>query len=87
MQEVLELIIDENPSDLQTRWELAKHYEHRERNFAAAERLCREAISQLETRVALGRGLDTATAMLSSFEHRLARIRAKLNRGGVRGDE
>ncbi len=83
MQEILQLILEENPSDLQTRWELAKHYEHRARDFASAERLCAEAISQLETRVALGRGLDTATAMLSSFEHRLARIRAKLHRGGV----
>ncbi|NUM56523.1 MAG: ribonuclease H-like domain-containing protein [Candidatus Hydrogenedentes bacterium] len=80
MQETLRLLLDENPSDVQARWELAKHYEHRARDLAEAERLCAEAVSQLETRVALGRGLDVAASMLASFEHRLARIRAKLAR-------
>jgi hypothetical protein len=80
MQETLLLLIDENPSNLHARWELAKHYEHRARNLIDAERMCAEAVAQLETRVALGRGLETATGMLASFEHRLARIRAKLGR-------
>ena len=80
MQELLHLLLDEDPSDLQARWELAKHYEHRARNLAEAERLCAEALSQLQTRVALGRGPDAATAMLASFEHRLSRIRAKIER-------
>lgn len=85
MQELLQLLLEENPSDLQTRWELAKHFEHRARDLAEAERLCADAVSQLETRIALGRGLDTASNMLVNFEHRLARIRAKRERARPAG--
>ncbi|MDZ4859871.1 MAG: ribonuclease H-like domain-containing protein [Candidatus Hydrogenedentes bacterium] len=80
MQEILDLILREYPSDLNARWELAKHYEHRARNFVEAERLCSEAIGQLETRVALGRAQGMPVSMLASFEHRLARIRGKIHR-------
>ncbi len=80
LQEMLLMMVDEFPSDLNARWELAKHYEHRARNFAEAERICAEAVSQLETRVALGRATAVAESMLASFEHRLARVRLKLQR-------
>ncbi|HRK33028.1 MAG TPA: ribonuclease H-like domain-containing protein [Candidatus Hydrogenedentes bacterium] len=80
MQDILTLMVTEYPSDLNARWELAKHYEHRARNLAEAERICSEAISQLETRIALGRALGVSESMLASFEHRLARIRSKMKR-------
>ncbi|GMU91971.1 MAG: hypothetical protein AMXMBFR4_10290 [Candidatus Hydrogenedentota bacterium] len=78
MEEMLSLLLQEFPRHLKARWELAKYYEHRARDLAAAERICREALEYLETRAALQRMDRTESPLLISFEHRLRRIRRKL---------
>ncbi|MFA6239617.1 MAG: ribonuclease H-like domain-containing protein [Candidatus Hydrogenedentales bacterium] len=77
----LALILQEHPNNLLARLELAKHFEHRTRNFSEAARLCQEAVDYLETREALGRATEFEAAPLQAFQKRLARIRSKLSRG------
>lgn len=84
MEENYVLLLQGHPTNLIARLELAKHYEHRTRNLADAERLCAEAIDYLETRVALGRATEFEAAPLAAFQRRLGRIRRKLAQG--RGD-
>lgn len=81
MQDMFARLVEEDPGNLHARWELAKHYEHRVRDLEQAERICAEAISQLDTRAALGCGTAATENMRASFEHRLSRIRAKRGRG------
>jgi tetratricopeptide (TPR) repeat protein len=76
MQEAFELLLDEFPSDIQARIELAKHHEHRTRNLLEAERLCREAAD---------RGGQEVGA--HELAHRLERIQRKLAKGLGRMDE
>lgn len=73
MQEVLELHVQEFPSDLGARLELAKLHEHRTRNLLEAERICAEAAARAES------VLD-ADLLLQALRHRLERIRKKLRR-------
>lgn len=67
MQQAWELLVEEFPSDLTARLELAKHHEHRTRNLPAAERLLAEAL--------LRSGEDPAVL------ERLNRVKRKLARG------
>ncbi len=80
MEDFWRLLVDEFPRHLVARHELAKHFEHRKRDLAAAERLCVEAIQYLETRAALEYGVAGAKP-LASFQHRLERVQRKLDRG------
>ena len=82
MEEAWALLVQEFPSHLIARHELAKHYEHRKRDLPAAERVCREAVQLLETHAALGRSATTGDP-LAGFQHRLERIQRKLQ--GMRG--
>ncbi len=74
------LLLQENPTNLLARLELAKHYEHRARRLPDAERMCVEAIEYLETRATLGRATEFEATPLTAFHHRLERIRRKLGR-------
>jgi tetratricopeptide (TPR) repeat protein len=56
--------------------ELAKFYEHRERDLHSAREVCRRAISMLEIRAEIS-GTDSA-GYLERFEHRLRRIERKI---------
>lgn len=67
MQQAWELVIDEFPSDITARLELAKHHEHRTRDLLTAEKLLDEAVERY----------DPAPATLA----RLERIRRKLAKG------
>jgi uncharacterized protein len=64
------------PYRYEARHELAKFYEHRKRDLAAAERECVAALEGIENRRQRGRG-DHPGAR-AAFERRLERIRRKL---------
>ena len=83
MEDFWRVLVDEFPRHLIARHELAKHYEHRKRDLAEAERMCVEAIQFLETRAALEYEF-AGTKPLASFQHRLDRIQRKLERGQER---
>ncbi|MCC6696919.1 MAG: ribonuclease H-like domain-containing protein [Candidatus Hydrogenedentes bacterium] len=87
MEDMLTLLLQENPKNLLARLELAKYYEHRKRNLLDAERMCAEAVEYLEMRAALGRATEFEAAPLTAFQQRLARIRRKLGRNRPAGDE
>lgn len=74
-------MLEEFPRDVTARHELAKHHEHRSRDLVEAERLCEEAVKQLESRGTLGRSLGTESPELAHFQKRLDRIRGKLAKG------
>ncbi|GMV90528.1 MAG: hypothetical protein AMXMBFR82_03060 [Candidatus Hydrogenedentota bacterium] len=81
MEDSYTLLLQENPTNLIARLELAKHYEHRARRLPDAERMCSEAVDYLETRATLGRATEFEAAPLAAFQKRLERIRRKLARG------
>lgn len=81
MEDSYTLLLQEYPTNLIARLELAKHYEHRARRLPDAERLCAEAIEYFETRATLGRATEFEAAPLLAFQRRLERIRRKLARG------
>jgi uncharacterized protein YprB with RNaseH-like and TPR domain len=81
MAELWSLLLEESPEHLTACIELAKHHEHRTRNLAEAERLCREAVQHVETREALGRATEHDAARHRDLVHRLARIQRKLDKG------
>ncbi len=70
MQQAWELVLDEFPSDITARLELAKHHEHRTRDLPAAEKLLAEAVERY----------DPAPATLARLE-RIRRKLAKARRG------
>jgi len=76
MQEILELQVQEFPSDLSARLELAKLHEHRTRNLMEAARICEEALVRVPA------GLDS-DMLVDALRHRLERIRRKLGRAGA----
>lgn len=82
MAETWDMLLRENPRDLEARLELAKFHEHRARDLAAAERVCLDAIEYLETRRFVGGNPLTTTPHIQEFRYRLERIRKKLGRGG-----
>lgn len=87
VQDSLQLILHDQPSNLWVRLELAKLHEHRTRNLPEAARYCQEAIGYLETREALGRATEFECAPLEAFRRRLVRIQGKLARGAGHADE
>jgi hypothetical protein len=78
MQEILELAVNEYPSNANARLELVKHYEHRAKNLAKAYALCSEALE--------APGRFGIAVIRSEFELRLARLQKKLSKGRVRDD-
>jgi hypothetical protein len=81
MQETWELLLEEFPSDLTARLELAKLHEHRTRNLAKAAQLCAEALERFDTAAALSRGGLVPAPEAEAFRRRLERIRRKMSRG------
>ncbi len=84
MQEILELVVTEYPSNAAARLELVKHLEHRAKDLAKARTLCAELLDAPSRFGAL--------TMVSEFEMRLARLEKKFNRkaplgGDMLGDE
>ncbi|HNR30512.1 MAG TPA: ribonuclease H-like domain-containing protein, partial [Candidatus Hydrogenedentes bacterium] len=79
-----ERLIDEFPSHLDARLELAKHCEHRLRDLGRAEALCLDALDLLERRPSGGEAPHTA-----AVRERIERIRGKRARGlrAGRGDD
>lgn len=72
MEGAWQSLIDEFPSTLTARVELAKHHEHRTRNLREAQRLCREALNH-----ATGAG---APSPATTIRYRLERIEGKIAR-------
>jgi uncharacterized protein YprB with RNaseH-like and TPR domain len=77
--ELWQLAIEENHGRLYPFVELAKYYEHRERDYARAEQLVLRAIDLVETS-SVTRGRWWAEQRLAELEHRLRRLQAKRTR-------
>ena len=82
MQETWERLLQEAPRDPVACLELAKHHEHRTRNLSEADRLCAEAIAFMEEGGGFPGEAYLAVRYLDALQHRLARIRGKLERAG-----
>jgi uncharacterized protein YprB with RNaseH-like and TPR domain len=82
MAETLQLLVEEFPSNITARLELAKHHEHRTRNLERAEALVRDALDLLDTRASLGRDLGLAAGAHAEVRNRLARIEKKRRKYG-----
>jgi uncharacterized protein YprB with RNaseH-like and TPR domain len=74
-----QLAIEENHGRLYPFVELAKYYEHRERDYTAAEQLVLRAIDLVETS-SPSRGRWWAEQRLEELEHRLQRLQLKMAR-------
>jgi len=72
--------IAEFPKHLVARVELAKHLEHRARNYSEAERHCEEMLQYLDTRSSLGRSQSHDDIAAEEMRRRLERIRRKRSR-------
>ena len=70
-----ELASDEGPEAIEAIEELAKHLEHRERDFAGALAYCQDAITRVEEDVGLP--LALRERWLESFRHRRRRLQRK----------
>lgn len=87
MQQCWEIALREFPSKLIPRIELAKHYEHRMRDLVAAERVCTETISIIDSRANTLGDVSIESWYADSFRYRLARLRRKLtNINGAAAD-
>lgn len=75
MASYFELIVQEFPSHIEARLELAKHHEHRTRDLNAAERLCTEALELLE------RHFSADDPGYNVVRKRIERIQKKRSRG------
>ena len=80
MAEAWELMVREFPSEILGRHELAKLYEHRMRNFPAAQKMCEDAIQYLETRAALEIADEFESLQIQAFQRRVDRIRRKMSK-------
>jgi hypothetical protein len=78
MQETLELLVNDFPSNATARLELVKHLEHRAKDLRRAHALCVEAIN--------APGRHGAHTCLTEFEQRVARLEKKLSKGGLLED-
>lgn len=78
MEQAWTLLLQEFPSDLVARLELAKHHEHRTRNLPEAERICAETVQLLEAGARLTSSSDTEIGYIDVFRRRLERVRRKL---------
>jgi uncharacterized protein YprB with RNaseH-like and TPR domain len=74
MSSTFELLVQEFPSHLSARLELAKHYEHRLRDMARAQSVCEEAVQFLQRQ---NGGSSALIGDLPALEARLSRIRRK----------
>lgn len=63
--------------------ELAKFYEHTQRDLVSARGICQRAIAMIEMHAALSE--TNAVRHLDNFEHRLRRIEKKMRSGGENG--
>jgi uncharacterized protein YprB with RNaseH-like and TPR domain len=77
--ELWQLAIEENHGRLYPFVELAKYYEHKERDYTTAEQLVLRAIDLVETS-SPGRGRWWAEQRLEELEHRLQRLQLKMAR-------
>ncbi len=86
MQVSWERLLQECPTHLVARLELAKHHEHRTRNLPEAERLCQETLEFLAKRPAAN--VDGDSWECANVQHRLERIHKKLRsrKGGLEMD-
>lgn len=73
--------LTEFPRDLTARLELAKYLEHQKKDYTNAAKLCEDAIQYMDTRSGLGATYQD-DPQREAFQHRLERIRRKLNQGG-----
>lgn len=73
-------LLDSFPSNMNARLELAKHHEHRTREFPTAIRMCTEALGLLDTRRAFGRGYDVDELYRETFAKRIERMKGKMER-------
>jgi tetratricopeptide (TPR) repeat protein len=73
-------LLESFPSNMGAHLELAKHHEHRTREFPEAIRICKEALSILEVREGIGRGFDVGELYHETFLRRLERIQGKMDR-------
>lgn len=73
-------LLESFPSNMGARLELAKHHEHRTREFPEAIRICKEALSILEVREGIGRGFDVGELYHETFSRRIERIQGKMDR-------
>jgi hypothetical protein len=69
--------IGEFPKHLVARIELAKHLEHRAKNYVEAERQCEEMLQYLDTRSSLGRSQAHDDLAAGEMRKRLERIQQK----------
>ena len=82
MRAAFENLLQEFPTDITARLELAKLHEHRTRDLGEARRLCEEGLQHYYTQLALDRATDLGEAVAAALQERLARIKRKLERGG-----
>ncbi|MCC6144512.1 MAG: ribonuclease H-like domain-containing protein [Candidatus Hydrogenedentes bacterium] len=74
MTSTFELLVQEFPSHIEARIELAKHFEHRQRDLVRAEAVCAEALEFLQRQ---SNGTSSLIGNVPALESRLARIRRK----------
>ncbi|MFP4499981.1 MAG: ribonuclease H-like domain-containing protein [Candidatus Hydrogenedentota bacterium] len=86
MAETFERLVEEFPSDISARLELAKYHEHRSRDLVRAEALCQQALDRLDACRTVGRAPGVPATEYDAVSKRLARIRRKLRRGAT-GDD
>ncbi len=77
MEQAWQQLVEEFPKHLLARIELAKHLEHRAKNYTEAERHCEEVLTFLETRSSLGRSGAHDDIAAEEMRKRLDRIRRK----------
>lgn len=80
-----ERLVDEFPSHMEARLELAKHCEHRLRDLERAEALCAQALELLERRAVLMRDDRLYEPQITAIQGRIERIRRKRARPPKRG--
>ncbi len=73
-------LVEEFPQHFVARVELAKHLEHRAKDYAEAEKHCEAILAFLETRTSLGRARPHDDVAAEEIRKRLERIRGKRSR-------
>jgi len=78
-EKVWQYIIEKHPSNMAAREELAKMYEHRNKDYAQAEYVVKQALAYIEMKSEL-QGLAHVSVTRASFQYRLSRISRKRER-------
>ena len=73
MEDTFEKLVENFPTHVTARIELAKHHEHRSRNLKRAEEMCEAALAVMQSEY------TTTAASLNNIQHRLTRIQRKLS--------